>query len=85
MQKNLKIKYAAVGMGSSIAIFLFFGIVTALIPTAWFTRMTQKTVLDYFFLSASSLLLGSYIAIYLYKNFLFLFLKLVPFYMFIIA
>lgn len=63
-----KIKYWIIGSLLIIALFLLLGIVTALIPNPLFSRMVKKTVLDYFFLVASSILLGTYIAVYFYKK-----------------
>ncbi len=63
-----KLKYWVIGIISAVSLFFFFGIVTALIPNPWFTRMTEKTTLDYFFLIASSILLGSYISVHFYKK-----------------
>lgn len=63
-----KIKYWIIGILSSLGLFLLFGIVTDLIQNQLFIRMVEKTVLDYFFLIASSVLLGTYIAVHLYKK-----------------
>ena len=65
---EIKTKYLAIGILSSIGLFLLFGIVTDLIQNPWFTRMVEKTTIDYFFLITSSLLLGSHIAIHFYKK-----------------
>ncbi len=63
-----KIKYLGIGILSSVALFLVFGAVTALIPNPWFNRMIDKTTLDYFFLITSSALLGAYIGVHSYKK-----------------
>ncbi len=63
-----KIRYLMIGIFSSMIFLLLFGIVTDLIPNPWFIRMVGKTSLDYFFLITSSVLLGSYIAVHLYKK-----------------
>lgn len=63
-----KSRYYFIGISSAIALFLLFGTVTAIIPNPWFRRMTGITVLDYFFLAASSILLGSYMAVNQYKK-----------------
>lgn len=65
MQKNKHILY---GFISGIAYFLIFGIVTAVISNPFFTRMIPITVFDYFFLIASSILIGVFVAVYYYKK-----------------
>ncbi|MBI4447939.1 hypothetical protein HY643_03085 [Candidatus Woesearchaeota archaeon] len=52
----------------SIIIFLVFGIITSLIPTNFFARMTPPTSLDYTFLILTSILLGTYISLYKYQK-----------------
>lgn len=64
----MEIKYWIIGILSSILLFFIFGIPTDLIPNPWFVRMIGKSVLDYFFLVTSSILLGGYIGIYFYKK-----------------
>ena len=61
-------KYPIIGATSGAALFLIFGIVTDLIPNPWFIRMVEKAPLDYFFLTASSVLLGGYVAVHFYKK-----------------
>lgn len=63
-----KIKYTFIGVVVSVIIFFLFGVITALIPNLWFTRMVRGVALDYFFLIASSALLGIYIGIHFYKK-----------------
>lgn len=53
---------------SSIAFFLFFGIVTAIIPNVLFTRMSPITWLEYASLILTSLLLGAYIGLSRYES-----------------
>ncbi|MFH1752239.1 MAG: hypothetical protein ABH821_04860 [archaeon] len=64
----MQVKYFITGISLSIAFFLLFGVVTNLIPNSLFNRMIETTVLDYFFLVTSSVLLGSYVAVHLYKK-----------------
>ena len=63
-----KIKYWLIAFVSSIGLFFIFGIPTAIIPNYWFTRMTPVNYLDWIFLIVSSLLLGVYLALHLYKR-----------------
>jgi len=63
-----KIRYWITGIVSGSVLLLFFGIVTDLIPNPWFARMVERTPLDYFFLIANSILIGSYIALHFYKR-----------------
>ena len=66
MNQKKNIKFLIIGAVSSILIFLLFGIPTATIPTRFYTRMLPATKLDIFFLIASSLMLGIYIALFFY-------------------
>lgn len=61
-------KFWLIGSASSIGLFILFGIPTALIPTPWFVRMISATFYDYIFLVLSSILLGAYIGVHLYKK-----------------
>jgi len=63
-----KIRYISIGFASATSLFLLFGLVTDLIPNPFFLRMVPIVFLDYFFLTSSSLLLGSYISINLYNK-----------------
>lgn len=63
-----KMRYWGIGLLSGVGLFFLFGIVTGLIPNPLFARMVGETGLDYFFLAASSALLGSYIAVHVYKK-----------------
>ena len=63
-----KIKYISIGIITSFLIFLLFGIFTALIPNRFFIRMIEPTILDIILLILTSMLLGSYIALSLYKK-----------------
>lgn len=53
---------------SSASFFILFGILTSLIPNPIFSRMTQTTFLDYFLLTATSFLLGTYLGLYRHKK-----------------
>ena len=61
-------KYLTIAVASGATIFLIFGVVTDLIPNPWFIRMVESKSLDYFFLAASSVLFGSYVAVHFYKR-----------------
>ncbi|MBR9706674.1 hypothetical protein GOV14_06585 [Candidatus Pacearchaeota archaeon] len=50
----------------SISFFGVLGIVTVLIPTKFFARMTPITYLDYIFLVLTSVLLGTYVSFHMY-------------------
>ena len=62
------IRYLLLGLAFSIGIFMLFGSVTALIPNAFFKRMSQATLLDYIFLAITSLLTGAYISLSIYQK-----------------
>ncbi len=49
-----------------MAIFLILGIPTALVPNSTYIRMTPASPLDYFFLVATSAMLGAYLALQFY-------------------
>ena len=63
-----KIKYALLGLGSSIAFFVVFGGITAIIPSQFYIRMIPTTLLDKIFLASSSALLGAYVGVHYYKK-----------------
>ena len=63
-----KLKYLLLGILTSAIVFFLFGIVTALIKTPFFKRMTIPSSLDYFFLVSVSILIGIYVGIYFYKK-----------------
>lgn len=63
-----KRKPILLGVISGLSFFLFFGIVTSIIPNAWFTRMILIQTLDWVFLVISSLLIGAYMTVHLYKK-----------------
>ena len=67
MNKN-NLKYISYGIITSIIVFFLFGIPTALIKTPFFARMIEATALDYFFLISISILIGIYVALYLYNR-----------------
>lgn len=50
-------------IGYSVLLFLLFGFGVALIPNPIFVRMIPSTLLDYFFLTTTSLLGGIYFAL----------------------
>ncbi len=56
------------GIVSSLAYLLLGGMITALVPNPWFVRMIPANNLDYFYLYATSLLVGFYVAIHYYKK-----------------
>lgn len=58
----------ALGSVGGVIFFVLSGIVTAVLPNQFFTRMTPKSPLDFIFLAISSILLGTYVAIYCYKK-----------------
>jgi uncharacterized membrane protein len=62
------IKYISFGIFFSLVIFVLFGVISALIPTRYFTRMIESKNLDYLFLTLTSLLLGSYISLSIYQK-----------------
>lgn len=51
----------------SAPILLAFGLVTAVIPNPYFTRMTPVNGLDYIFLMLTSVLLGTYLSFHRYQ------------------
>lgn len=55
-----KIGYFSIGIILTVLIFLLFGIPTALIPTSFYTRMIEVKMIDYIFLSLTSILLAVY-------------------------
>ncbi len=63
-----KTKFIIYGILSSLIFFFLFGIVTALIPTDFFRRMSPITILDYVFLILTSMLLGSFISLHYYHK-----------------
>jgi hypothetical protein len=63
-----KQKYTLIGIVSSIGFFFLFSIPTALFPNNFFIRMIPSTTLDYVFLIFSSILLGAYVGVHLYKK-----------------
>ncbi|PIN81890.1 hypothetical protein COV11_00860 [Candidatus Woesearchaeota archaeon CG10_big_fil_rev_8_21_14_0_10_30_7] len=66
--ETLKKRYIVIGTVSGLGFFLLFGIITSIIPTSLFIRMTRVTLLDWFFLSLSSILIGTYVSVHLYKK-----------------
>jgi len=56
------------GICSAIALFLAFGIPTALLPTGIFKRMTDSTMFDYAFLFIVPVLFGYFIYLYLQRR-----------------
>lgn len=67
-RKLPKGKFIVIGLALCIGFFLFFGLITAVIPNSLFTRMTSTTLLDWFFLVLSSLLIGAYTGVHFYKK-----------------
>lgn len=65
---NRKLKYLFIGLGAGLLFFFVSGIVTSLLPNAFFTRMTPINILDYVFLGSSSVLLGAYVGVHYYKQ-----------------
>ena len=65
---NNKIKYIIIGLLFATGFYLLFGIITALIPNTWFTRMIPANNLDNIFLITNSLLLGTYLGLYYWKK-----------------
>jgi hypothetical protein len=67
---NRKLKYFFIAAIISFALFVVMGIPTALLsnPFVTYKRMIPATSLDYFFLVAASLLLGTLISLKLYFN-----------------
>ena len=66
--KKHNLRYILYGILTSIIVFFLFGIPTALIKTPFFSRMIKTTALDYFFLASVSILIGVYVALYLYNK-----------------
>ena len=67
-RKLPKGKFIAIGLVLGTGFFLLFGGITAVVPNSWFTRMIPTTLLDWFFLVLSSLLIGAYISVHFYKK-----------------
>ncbi len=67
-EESRKRKSAVLGSMFGIGFFLLFGIVTAITPNSWFTRMIPANQLDWIFLILSSLLIGAYIGVDFYKK-----------------
>ncbi len=64
-----KIKYGMIGIGTTITFFFVLGIPTAVIKNPWFTRMIETNLLDISFLVITSILLGTFLSISLYKKY----------------
>ena len=63
-----KIKFALVATGLSAALFVVLGTPTALVPNPFlhYVRMIPSTLLDYFFLATTSIMLAVLISLKLY-------------------
>lgn len=68
IQKIIHIKSLIIGLCSAIGLFFLFGMVTAVIPNYFFTRMTPVGWLEYVSLVMTSLLLGTYIGLSYYEK-----------------
>ena len=49
------------GGATSVGVFVFFGVVTGLVPNPLYVRMVPSTVVDYIFLVLTSVLAGVYV------------------------
>ncbi len=65
---NKIIKPIGIGLLVGVGFFLLFGIVTALVPTHWYKRMILPTEWDYTVLILTSLLIGAYVGLSIYKK-----------------
>src|SRR3989344_1816218 len=65
---NKLIKSLIIGISVSIFIFILTGIVTSLLPNPWFARMVNSTDWDYLVLILTSLLIGAYMGLSVYKK-----------------
>ncbi len=63
-----EIKSTILGIAASAGIFLILGIPTALIPNSIYVRMVPALMLDYAFLTATSVMLGAYISLHFYSR-----------------
>ncbi len=65
-----KAKHVLIGLALSAGLFVVLGTPTALVPNPFiqYTRMIEATVLDYFFLAATSIMLATLISLKLYYN-----------------
>lgn len=61
-------KSVIVGILSGFGVLMALGIPTALIPSGIYIRMIEVTIFDYFFLLATSMLIGIYIGLWSYKK-----------------
>lgn len=68
MRKSRYNKPILYGLLSALAFFLISGVVTKLIPNDFFLRMTPITLLDYFFLTATSTLIGVFVALHVFHK-----------------
>ncbi|MBI2670425.1 hypothetical protein HYX18_00380 [Candidatus Woesearchaeota archaeon] len=64
----LKARSIIIGIMTALAIFVFLGMISVLVPNPFFKRMTQIYFYDYIFLVLTSLLLGAYIGLWYYKK-----------------
>ncbi len=66
--KKAKIDSMVVGTVIGLAIFVFLGIITVLIPNSLFVRMTPVYFYDYIFFVLTSILSGVYVALWHYSR-----------------
>lgn len=68
MKTKTKMISLLIGIGSAVLLFLLFGSVAAVVPNAFFTRMTSVGWLEWTILVTTSVLLGVFIALTYYDK-----------------
>jgi|TARA_B100001964_G_scaffold245570_1_gene333561 hypothetical protein len=61
-----KLKFVLIFFCLSFLFFLVLGITTDIIPTIFYKRMIQTSILDYVFLISTSIMLGGYLTLNVY-------------------
>ena len=68
LEQKLKTISIIFGIIAALSLFIIFGVVTAVLPNAWFTRMAPTQYYDYIFLFLTSILSGVYIGLWYYTK-----------------
>lgn len=67
-KNSAKLHAIVIGIVSAAVILLFFGAITALIPTGFFTRMFPAAMIDYLLLILTSVLVSAFIGLHVYEK-----------------
>ena len=65
---NQYAKYTGIAVLSSIVLFFLFSVPSAMISNPFFIRMTPPTMYEWFILTITAVLAGTYITLYYYKK-----------------